>query len=363
MNRILKKSNIIYFLSNKCSQTIGGVQTIMRLIEEAMPTQKFVENILVYNKNEIQLDKLPNVEIRTFEENINRQIQYYKDVLLEKNEELSEKAIIPGSKIIVFGVQKLLMLNKKHLKENEIIIFQSAKPDVTLASIDNKKVPIILRDRLKYIDKFLFYTEDDKIEIEKIIENSEIQCIYKSYIVPNPSKTPRKQICKYTNNVMYLGRFDFIQKNIKEYSAVANRIYPKFELNAYGYGISEFLLTYSKVNVKGIIGDITEVAKDNSILLLLSNSEGFGNVLVEAFSVGMPVIVYDSYPAARSIVEPSVGQLIPYGDTEGVEKAIKEILKDENTFMKYSNAAFEASKKYVKQDIVKRYIHVIEDEI
>ena len=55
-------NNIVYFLSNRCSQTIGGVQTIIRLIEEAMPKQKFVEIPLVHNKKDIKLDKLSNVE-------------------------------------------------------------------------------------------------------------------------------------------------------------------------------------------------------------------------------------------------------------------------------------------------------------
>lgn len=364
MDNVKEKSNIIYFLSNKSSQTIGGVQTIIRLIEEAMPEQKFIENILVNNKNDIKLDKLPNVEVRTFGDKVNKQMEYYKNIIFDKNNsELPEEAIVPGSKIIVFGAQKLLVLTKKQLKNNEIIIFQSGSPDVTFMSMDNKKVPFFLKERIKYIDKFLFYTEDDKNEIHKMLDASKVECNFKSYVVPNPSKTPRNQICKYTNNVMYLGRFDFVQKNIKEYANLANKIFPNYQLNAYGYGKSEIILKYSKANVKGVIGDITEVAHENSIMLLLSNSEGFGNVLIEAFSVGMPVIVYDSYPAAKSIVEEGVGKLVPFGDLDGVEKAIKEILKDEETFKKYSDAAFEASKKYMKSDIVEKYIQVIDDKL
>ena len=127
--------------------------------------------------------------------------------------------------------------------------------------------------------------------------------------------------------------------------------------------LARFCLELSKVNVKGVIKDISEVAYDNSILLLLSNYEGFGNVIVEAYSVGMPVIVYDSYPAAKSIVVPGAGKLIPYGDIEGVERAIEEILKDEDTFKSYSDKAFQESKKYVKEDIVKKYIEVIWDDL
>ena len=41
---------------------------------------------------------------------------------------------------------------------------------------------------------------------------------------------------------MYMGRFDIIQKNIKEYVKLADRIYPKYQINAYGDGISKVLL-------------------------------------------------------------------------------------------------------------------------
>jgi len=355
-------NRLIYFVSNKCSQTIGGVQTIIRLIEEALPYQRFIEIPIIYNKKDLQLDKLPNVEIYSIALNKGEKIKQYLKLDNDSNE-LNEIAIVPNSRIIVFGVQKLALLSKKDLMNNEVIIFQSNRPDVTFGTLESDKIPFILEDKIKYIDKFLFYTEEDKKEILRIMDNSNVEYNFKSYIVPNPSKTPRKQICKYTNNVMYMGRFDIIQKNIKEYVKLADRIYPKYNINAYGDGISKLLLELSKVNVEGVIRDISEVAHRNSILLLLSNYEGFGNVLVEAYSVGMPVIVYDSYPAAKSIVTPNAGKLIPYGDIDGVIDAIDEILKDEETFKRYSDGAFEESKKYVKEDIVNRYVDVILDEI
>ncbi len=356
-------NNIVYFLSNRCSQTIGGVQTIIRLIEEAMPKQKFVEIPLVHNKKDIKLDKLSNVETYSIASSKSEKLKRYINIFDPNNKQIQEEIIEPNSKIVVFGVQKLIFLSKTDLQKNEIIIFQSNRPDITFGTIDSNKIPFILEDRIKYIDKFLFYTEEDRKEIIKILENSKVEYNFKSYIVPNPSKTSRIQICKYTNNLMYMGRFDIIQKNIKEYIKLADRIYPKYQINAYGDGISKVLLELSKVNVKGVIKDISEVAYDNSILLLLSNYEGFGNVIVEAYSVGMPVIVYDSYPAAKSIVVPGAGKLIPYGDIEGVERAIEEILKDEDTFKSYSDKAFQESKKYVKEDIVKKYIEVIWDDL
>ncbi|GFN34611.1 glycosyltransferase [Tepidimicrobium xylanilyticum] len=361
MSRGLNKDDIIYFLSNRCSQTLGGVQTIIRLIEQALPEQKFVEIPIVYNKKDLILDKLPNVEVYSMAINKSEKIKRYINIFEIDNEEIKEEVIIPNSKIVVFGVQKLIFLSKKDLINNEIIIFQSNRPDITFGTVEKGKVPFILTEKIKYIDKFLFYTEEDKKEILKILGNSKVEYNFKSYIVPNPSKTPRNQICRYTNSLMYMGRFDIIQKNIKEYIKLADRLYPKYNINAYGDGISKVLLEFSKVNVKGVIKDISEVAHENSILLLLSNYEGFGNVIVEAYSVGMPVIVYDSYPAAKSIVTHNAGKLVPYGDLDGVIEAIEEILKDEVTFKKYSNGAFEESKKYIKEDIISKYIHVIMD--
>ncbi|MBZ2174850.1 glycosyltransferase [Schnuerera sp. xch1] len=357
------QNKLIYFISNRCSRTVGGVQTIMRLIEENMPQQKFIEMPLVLNKKDILLDKLPNVETYSLMLNKSQKLKNYMKVFENQNYQLDDLSIVPGSKIVVFGVQKLLSLSKKDLKRNEIIIFQSNRPDINFGTINSNTIPFILEERIKYIDKFLFYTEEDKKEILKILQNSGTKYNFKSYIVPNPSKTSRNQICKYTNNVMYLGRFDIIQKNIREYIKLADILYPKYKINAYGDGISKVLLELSKVNVEGVIKDINEVAHKNSILLLLSNYEGFGNVLVEAYSVGMPVIVYNSYTAAKSIVTPNAGKLIPYGDIKGVVNAIEEILKDEQTFRRYSDGAFEESKKYVKHDIINRYIAVILDDL
>ena len=355
-------NNIIYFLSNKCSRTLGGVQTIIRLIEEALPEQKFIEIPIFHNKKDMKLEKLPNVQIYSIFESKNEKLKQqfnFSDI----NNKFNEITILPNSKLVVFGVQKLALLSKKDLANNQVIIFQSNRPDITFGTLESDRVPFILEEKIKYIDKFLFYTEEDRKEILKILNNSKINYKFKSYIVPNPSKTPRKQICQYTNNLMYMGRFDIIQKNIMEYIKLADRLYPRYNINAYGDGISKIALELSKVNVGGYIKDISEVADKNSILLLLSNYEGFGNVLVEAYSVGMPVIVYDSYPAAKSIVTPKAGKLIPFGDIEGVINAIEEILESQETFKKYSDGAFEESKKYIKEDIVQKYINVIRDSI
>lgn len=350
----------IYFISNKSTKTIGGVQTIMRLIEECFPDKHFIELPFLDNKKDHQYDLLPNVEVIKPLQQINDYIgASFQDMFNMDDTEL----LTGGMQIIVFGVQKLLLVPEDYLTKNEIIIFQSTRPDLTFGLPNLKEAPLLLQSKVKHIDKFVTFTERDKKIIKDIINHSDIETDITWFTIPNPSKTKRKKLTKYTKNVMYLGRFDFFQKNILEYAKVHKKLPDEFKLNIYGYGAAEPVLKALDLNLKGQIKDISEVAHQNSVLLLLSKSEGFGNVLVEAMSVGMPIVVYDSYPAAQSIVMEGVGKLIPYGETDQVIRAIQEILKDEATFQQFSENAYQESKKYQKESIVQQYKNVLDYEL
>lgn len=349
-------TNQTYFVSNKSTKTIGGVQTIMRLIEEAFPNQHFTELPFLDNKKDHQYELLPNVEvIKPL-----KQINEFIDASFQETFKIDDSGLLAGgAQIIVFGVQKLLLVPEDYLAKNEVIIFQSTRPDLTFGLPNLTEVPLLLQSKVKQIDKFVTFTNEDKKVIKEIIDHSSIETDITWFTIPNPSKTKRKKLATYTKNVMYLGRFDFFQKNVMEYAKVHDKLPGEFRLNMYGYGAAETVLKTLNLNVMGRIDDISEVADQNSVLLLLSQSEGFGNVLVEAMSVGMPIIVYDSYPAAQSIVTEGVGKLIPYDETDQVIEAIQEILKDEETFQQFSKKAFKESKKYQKDIIVKQYKEVL----
>ncbi len=350
-------SKQIYFVSNKSTKTIGGVQTIMRLIEESFPNRQFTELPFVDNENDHQYNLLPNVEVIKPLKQINALI----DASFQEIFNIDDTGLlVGGAQIIVFGVQKLLLVPETYLANNEVIIFQSTRPDLTFGLPNLTEVPQLLQNKVEYIDKFVTFTKADKKIIKDIIDHSNIQTNITWFTIPNPSKTKREKQTAYTKNVMYLGRFDFFQKNVLEYAKIHEKLPDGFRLNMYGYGAAEPVLKTLGLNLMGKINDISEVADQNSVLLLLSQSEGFGNVLVEAMSVGMPVVVYNSYPTAESIVTDGVGKLIPYGETDQVVEAVQEILKDRETFEQYAEKAYQESKKYQKETIVKQYRNVLD---
>lgn len=347
-----------YFVSNKSTKTIGGVQTIMRLIEEAHPNHSFIELPIVDSESDHYRQLLPNVEVVHLLEKINNYLETSLQTLFEFEQE-KKKLLGGGSKLIIFGVQKLLLIPEDFLKNNEVIVFQSTRPDLTFGLPKLSQVPKLLENKVKHINKFVTFTKQDQQIIKGIIDQSDLKTQIQWFIIPNPSKTKRQKITRYTKNVMYLGRFDLFQKNILEYIKIDQKLDKDFQLNMYGYGPAEPLLKSFNLNVKGKIDDISEVAADNSILLLLSSSEGFGNVLIEAMSVGMPIIVYDAYPAAKSIVSEGVGKLIPFGETDQVIAAIENILASPEDFEKFSTRAYQVAAKYEKDKILKKYQEVL----
>lgn len=102
------------------------------------------------------------------------------------------------------------------------------------------------------------------------------------------------------------------------------------------------------------------------LLLLVSESEGFGLVIIEGMQSGVVPVVYGSYPAVYDIIEDGKdGIILPYRkkgfDAKEVAERLESLLNDENKIAEMANCAKESSKRFSRDRIANQWYQLFEE--
>ena len=160
-------------------------------------------------------------------------------------------------------------------------------------------------------------------------------------VIPNPinPKAIPKRVQPSSRRIVAVGRLDK-QKNfemlIDSFAEVVKSI-PECTLDIYGEGpLHEVLqrqidlkgLTES-VKLRGACSNVLDLIKDASAFAMSSDYEGMPNALLEAMSIGLPVISTDfKTGVAKELIDKKNGRVVPVGDCQAFAKAIVEVLLD-----------------------------------
>ena len=101
------------------------------------------------------------------------------------------------------------------------------------------------------------------------------------------------------------------------------------------------------VRLPGHTPNLLEELTRASVFAMTSRREGFPMVLLEAMSVGLPVVAYDCPTGPRDIVSDGVdGYVVPDGRTRLMAEALERLMDDDDRRRRFGAAALEKAERY-----------------
>jgi glycosyltransferase involved in cell wall biosynthesis len=125
--------------------------------------------------------------------------------------------------------------------------------------------------------------------------------------------------------------------------------------------IAEHGLEHSVI-VEGPAKDIGSDMAEASVFVLSSRFEGFPLILLEAMSKGMGIVSFDCPTGPADIVDDRRnGLLVPHEDVEGLARAIREVVEDEELRRRMAAAAVETAQEYTIEAIGPLWVKLFDE--
>ena len=188
--------------------------------------------------------------------------------------------------------------------------------------------------------------------------------------IPNIVDKLSKDKTKLNNNtIIAVGRMHKVKcftDLIKVYKKVQKEI-PDLKLNLVGDG-DEYkklkqLTKNLDVYMPGMVNsdEVNSYMKESSLYVMTSLTECFPMVLLEASSMGLPSVSFDVPTGPRAIIENGKsGYLIKDRNIDEMAKKIILLLNNKDKLKEFGNCAYENSKKYLKQEIMKKWFELFD---
>jgi glycosyltransferase involved in cell wall biosynthesis len=148
------------------------------------------------------------------------------------------------------------------------------------------------------------------------------------------------------------------------------RDWPDWRLDIFGTGperdalraLAAELGIGASARLRGHSARMPEELAKASVFAMTSRREGFPMVLLEAMSVGLPVVSYDCPTGPRDIVSDGVdGYIVPDGDTETLGAVLERLMGDEERRRALGAAAVKKVARYQLGPITDRWERLFAD--
>lgn len=281
-------------------------------------------------------------------------------------------------------------------------LYKKIQPDVIISpnyNFDHFWLPFILEKKTKLLkeihnSRFLepnqrkqkgflnkwYWELQDWIEMKyhKVVVLNKDEASYRPYknvvVLPNPVDAFKGEALLDKKQVMAAGRIAPVKSFddlIKAWQIVHEKC-PDWELHIYGdsYGktiheLQKLIVSLNLEKVVQIISsveDLTETMLDYSIFALSSETECFPTVLLEALSVGVPVVSYDCPNGPRHIITNNEdGLLVETRNPEALAKGLLVIIENEEKRKQMGNKAKKNSKRFHTINVMNQWLQVLKN--
>ena len=309
---------------------------------EELWTCSFIKKVIVYLKKQRLFKKLLTSELM--------RIRPDMTISLLRREINFLTSIKDGSKKI--GELHVNRANYRNFEGNESNVIKNLFAKLWMKN---------LVGHLRKLEKFVVLTEEDKSQWQEL---SNIE------VIPDPLSFHTDTVSPLTSKrVIAVGRYVY-QKGfdlLLDAWSIVEKQCRDWELTIYGQGerdpyeqlIDELMINRNRCHLYGPTSDIKQEYLNSSVFVFSSRFEGFGMVLVEAMSCGLPVVSFDCPCGPKDIISNNTdGILVPNGDVEKLADSLLYFINHEEEIQHFSINAKVKSKQYSLDVLSLRWINL-----
>ena len=206
-----------------------------------------------------------------------------------------------------------------------------------------------LTRKLKKLDRLVVLTEKSKALWPEL---SNVEVISD----PLPFQVDAKSDL-HAKRIVTIGRYAY-QKGydmlLRAWAEIEKK-YPDWQLAIYGMGnqnslrsqIQDMGIDADRCLLNGPVNDVIKEYQNSSVFVLPSRFEGFGLVVIEAMSCGVPVVSFNCPMGPDEIItDGEDGFLVPVGDIHALADKLQTLMQDDDLRKKFSETAYQNSGRY-----------------
>jgi glycosyltransferase involved in cell wall biosynthesis len=217
------------------------------------------------------------------------------------------------------------------------------------------------------VDVLAVLTEGDRRDYEDALDGAPVRVVRMPNAVPSLEgavSTLEGKIVMAAGRLNRQKGFDLL---IPAFAQVAAD-HPDWQLRIYGAGAHHALLRraiaehglYANAFLMGRSRRLGEEMAKASVFALSSRLEGFGIVVVEAMSKGLPVVSFNCPRGPGEIISDGRdGILVPPGDVDAFAAALRSLIEDEELRRRLGEAALEKARAFDADESGRRWTALV----